>query len=52
MMCIGPTEIGSTGSEEGIFRIIYVLRAIVKWGNTTFRKMVQEGVIDRLDSEA
>lgn len=48
LLCVGPMDIGSTQSEEGIFRIVHVLRRIVKWGNTEFREMFQEGFIDKL----
>lgn len=28
----GPINVGDTSSVEGVFRILYVLKAIVQWG--------------------
>lgn len=45
---MGPELIGDTRSEVGVFRLLHVLRAIMKWGRETFKVLYQKGVIDKL----
>ncbi|KAL9034752.1 MAG: hypothetical protein Q9180_005234 [Flavoplaca navasiana] len=48
---LGPIEMGHTGNATGVFRILYVLKAIVRWGLEVYEPEFMENVFKRYSED-
>ena len=45
---IGPMTMGDTKTINGIYRIIYRLHTLIKWGTTKYQTWFQDNVMEYL----
>ncbi|KAL8953875.1 MAG: hypothetical protein Q9222_000288 [Ikaeria aurantiellina] len=49
IQCLGPVPIGYTGNATGVFKILHVLKAIVRWGLEVYEPQFMEHVFRRYE---
>jgi hypothetical protein len=49
---LGPFDIGHTKTLPGVFRIVNMLCSLSKWGLGTYRKWIEEEILDKYQMDS